>query len=584
MPPFFYELTGKMYAIKFLKGFQAIRYPLGALLVFFAWLIPFSDVLQQILVVASVCIAALLFGLNEPVEPKILWAICGAMVLIALLPINDVLDKVATLAWLMLAWIACHVGSKLRTDPLALAWLLIAIYMAAIVNSLEGLLQYFGLADALLPWVPDASERGIAIGAVRQRNLLATLLCCGVICTVWLVELRKISESLAWLSLLVLSFGFAASNSRTGALELAGLASLIVYFRKHVPKATFRLILGTVLLTWAASYVLQILANLHGFGATFLGNRFTRDTDHIRFYLWSNVVDLIAMHPWLGWGWNELKYAHYSAVFGEDKVELGGLLGHAHNLILHIAVTLGVPVAIIFSVVIGWAIYKAIQNMLVARNTNDVNVFRQRLWAFAILMVIGLHSMLEFPLWYAGFIFMTGMAMGLLSPRPLITEQQQRIATGLLRLNYVFTVGLIGLSALALTQYLAVMKISKLPFGMDAAQKIAVVNATESWLFNDQIEFARLKFTKVSVANAKEARHRAEKLLHYSPETIVIESLLSSLIYLDDNEMIQFHALRYCKAFRTSYFRWRKDGAHGVSLRQDDQLPLACQFKQRENG
>ena len=584
MPPFFMSSRASMHAVRFFKGFQAIRYPLGALLVFCAWLIPFSDVFQQILFVASVCFAAVLFGLNEPVEPKILWAIGSTMLLIALIPINDVLDKVATLAWLMLAWVACHLGSKLRTDPLALAWLLIAIYLAAIVNSLEGLLQYFGLADALLPWVPDAYERGIAIGAVRQRNLLATLLCCGVICMVWLVELRKISESLAWLSLLVLGFGFAASNSRTGALELAGLALLIVYFRKRIPKATFRLILGAVLLTWAASYVLQILANLHGFGVSFLGNRFTRDTDHTRFYLWSNVVDLIAMRPWTGWGWNELKYAHYSAVFGEDKVEMGGILGHAHNLILHVAVTLGVPAAIIFSAAMGWAIYKAIQNIVAARNTNDAPVFRQRLWAFAVLMAIGLHSMLEFPLWYAGFIFITGMAMGLLSSSPSITRQNQRITMGLSRLNFVFAVGLIGLSALALCQYIAVMKISKLPFGMDATQKIELINATESWLFNDQIEFARLKFTKVSVANAQEAKLRAEKLLHYSPEPIVIESLLSSLIYLDDNAAIQFHALRYCKGFRNAYLRWRKDGAHGVSLRQDDQLPLACQFKQREKG
>ena len=35
--------------------------------------------------------------------------------------------------------------------------------------------------------------------------------------------------------------------------------------------------------------------------------------------LWSNVLYLIAQKPWLGWGWGELDFAHYSTLFPGER-------------------------------------------------------------------------------------------------------------------------------------------------------------------------------------------------------------------------------------------------------------------------
>ena len=39
--------------------------------------------------------------------------------------------------------------------------------------------------------------------------------------------------------------------------------------------------------------------------------------DNNRLVLWRNVLQLIAAHPWFGWGLGELDYAHYATLSGE---------------------------------------------------------------------------------------------------------------------------------------------------------------------------------------------------------------------------------------------------------------------------
>ena len=56
------------------------------------------------------------------------------------------------------------------------------------------------------------------------------------------------------------------------------------------------------------------------------------------------VLHLIAQKPWTGWGWGELKYAHYMASYPGER--FCDILGNAHNLPLHLAVTLGLPLAL----------------------------------------------------------------------------------------------------------------------------------------------------------------------------------------------------------------------------------------------
>ena len=65
-------------------------------------------------------------------------------------------------------------------------WLGAGLLLAAVLASAIGLLQYFGAAPGLDPWV-HASKPGQAMGNLRQRNQQATLLSMGLWALLWVV-------------------------------------------------------------------------------------------------------------------------------------------------------------------------------------------------------------------------------------------------------------------------------------------------------------------------------------------------------------------------------------------------------------
>ncbi|OGA98792.1 MAG: hypothetical protein A2Z55_04705 [Burkholderiales bacterium RIFCSPHIGHO2_12_63_9] len=65
-------------------------------------------------------------------------------------------------------------------------WLSAGLLLAALLASAIGLLQYFGAATGLDPWV-HASKPGQAMGNLRQRNQQATLLSMGLWALLWVV-------------------------------------------------------------------------------------------------------------------------------------------------------------------------------------------------------------------------------------------------------------------------------------------------------------------------------------------------------------------------------------------------------------
>ena len=74
------------------------------------------------------------------------------------------------------------------------------------------------------------------------------------------------------------------------------------------------------------------------------------------------------------------------------------MLDNAHNLPLHFAVELGIPFALAFCVLVVWAIWRG-------------KPWAERRWdrqmAWGILFVIGIHAMVEYPLWYGPFFMAT---------------------------------------------------------------------------------------------------------------------------------------------------------------------------------
>lgn len=443
--------------------------------------------------------------------------------------------SVVGLAWLALAVLAFHVGIKLRDQASARHCLLAALLAAGVVSAGAGLLQFFGLADPLWPWIPETS-RGRAFGSFHQPNLYASFLALCMVCALWLLHERRISTGMAFFLTAVLQAGIAASTSRIGLLASVVGAILVAAWVPWTRAKDRWLAAGQLGLLFIAVLALPWLGELHGFSTRHMGARIAGVATDSRWQLWQDSWRLVMQRPWWGWGWGEYAWAHHAVPMAE-RFGANQVVDNAHNLPLHLAVELGLPVALFFALGSTWWL---------ARRWPIADAPQR--FALVLLGLLALHSLVEFPLWYAGFFFIAGLAAGLLSRN----DRPWRFgAAG-------FTVAacmLLGASAIAARQYAAVAAVHETPADRTDLRSRAIDRAAFAWLFAGDLDFARLVQMHALDAPARERFMLAARLVHYTPEPFVTETLIRSANTLGSQELARWHLQRYCETFPRRYSR-----------------------------
>lgn len=456
------------------------------------------------------------------------------------------------------------------------------LLLAALLGAVIGLTQYFAGDVGLSPWV-QASTPGQAIGNLRQRNQQASLLSLGVWALLWMLmqtqarldsgERRSTVREAhlgggrawpAWLVGIVLAWGLtllavasAATTSRTGALQWLLIAGLLVLWRTRGWTVAFGLSLAGVGLYLLSAWLLPgLLLEWTGFAADELFTRLQGDPQRCnsRRALWANVLHLIAQRPWLGWGWGELDYAHYVTLFPQTRFCV--LLDNAHNLPLHLAVELGLPAAgLLCAIVVLWVAR--------ARPWRESDPARQLAWG--ILAIVGLHSLVEFPLWYGPFQVVTVVALALLWRRPWPAWASTRAARAA---GIVAFAGIAALAAFAAWDYYRVSMLYRpAPLRPAAYQHDTAAKVSNTVFFSDQVDFARLSTTPLTPETAPRLNVLASALLHYSPEPRVIEALIGSAELLGKADEAAFHSLRYRIAYPAEFERWSGKRASAAAAR-----------------
>jgi O-antigen ligase len=430
--------------------------------------------------------------------------------------------------------------------PVAWAWVI-----AGMVSSGIGLLQYFGAAGALGPWVNQASL-GEAFANLRQRNQFASLTNMAVAALLWLAMSGRFvgrRQWLVWAAAALLAAGNAASSSRTGLLQLAVLCALCWFWGGWRQPAVRRVLLAAVVAYALATLALPWLAGFDLWEHGMTGRLRAGDPACAsRLTLWSNVLHLIAQKPWFGWGWGELDYAHYMTRYPGKR--FCDILDNAHNLPLHLAVELGIPAALLVCGLATWLVLRA-------RPWRETDPTRQMAWN--VLALILLHSMLEYPLWYGPFQMAVGLCVLLLwrgagmegPPKYQLHEPLAQITRSL---SAIF---LIAIVAYAAWDYRRISQIYRMPEARDEAYRDnTLVKIRDSRLFRNQVNFAELSLTPLTRDNAQWTFNTATALLHYSPEPRVIEKLIESAVMLGRDEEAVAHMARYRAAFPVDYARW----------------------------
>ncbi|PUA95363.1 pilin glycosylation ligase PglL [Acidovorax sp. 107] len=457
------------------------------------------------------------------------------------------------------------VAPALVSSRLLAAGLLVAALVAAVI----GLLQYFQ-GDPGLPGM-QPSTLGQAVGNLRQRNQQATLLSLGVWALLWgLVQVRGHLERPShaapprgrmewpgWLIGLLMAWGLAllamsgaATASRTGAAQWLLMLGLMLCWRASWGRLVLGLgVVGLVLYGAAAWWLPRLLLDWTGFASDGL---FVRILDEepgctSRRVLWANVLHLIAQKPWAGWGWGELDYAHYITLFPGERFCV--LLDNAHNLPLHLAVELGVPVALaLCGAVVVWVLRE--------QPWREADPARQLAWG--ILALVGLHSLLEFPLWYGPFQLVTVLAIALLWRWQL---PSWATSVGARRVMAAVIVAALALGAYAGWDFYRVGQLYKpLAERPPSLRNDTVRKVGDTPFFTDQVDFALLTTIELSPSNAGQVFAVANKLLHFSPEPRVIEPLIESATMLGLDDEAAFHLKRYRAAYPADYARWREQG------------------------
>ena len=443
--------------------------------------------------------------------------------------------------------------------PAISAWLL-----AGILSSAIALLQYFGATSFFEPWV-NYTRLGEAYANLRQRNQFATLTNMALAALIWFAVSKQFAHRLLgraqWLAILLgcaLAVGNAASQSRTGMVQLGLVCALCGFWGLWRHSVVRNILIATVITYAVAAFLLPVLA---GFDlATFGMAARLRDGDRIcasRITLWSNVLHLIAQKPWFGWGWGELDYAHYITLY--DGPRFCEILDNAHNLPLHLAVELGIPVALL--VCGGFTCW-----VLRQQPWREADPTRQLAWG--VLATILLHSMLEYPLWYGSFQMAFWICIGLLwRPEPASDEalhDKKNSLNSLFALIFKASTAtiLIATTTFAARDYNRVSQIYLAPDARDAAYRSATLEKiNESWFFDNQLRFAQLLVTPLTPQNAAWTFNTATALLHYSPEPRVAEKIIESAVLLKRDAAALEQMVRYRAAFPREYAKWASANA-----------------------
>jgi O-antigen ligase len=478
----------------------------------------------------------------------------------SLLWVPQVVDRALTaglVASLMCVWLMVGVGRRAAVDKALLRWLVVGLLAAAVISAMLGMLQYLGLARELSPWV-NQPLKGDAFANLRQRNQFASLTSLGLVALLgWVAAQSKIKNisrggwTLAVVLLNLLAAGVACSVSRTGAMQWvlvgvlmtawgwrsakhdAGFGKGLVWLSIAAPVlvAVWSVVMPWLALQttgeWGASMILRVTGQAQDYAAC--GGRRV---------LWSNVLALIAQHPWLGWGWGETDYAHFMTAY--NSLRFCDMLDNAHDFPLHLALEFGVPFALAVMAVVG---------MWVLRRTPWREQQPWRVMAWCLLLVLSLHSLLEYPLWYGPFQMTLGLAIGFLwtpeQPDVAALSQQEGEVQAHARVEAqkgpMLVAAILFIGCLyAAWDFNRVGQIYRQAAYRDAAYRDNPLHhAKQSWLFKNQADFAELTTLTVTPENATEAYRQGMNLMHYSPEGRVVQRVIESAKYLNRDEEIK---------------------------------------------
>jgi O-antigen ligase len=246
---------------------------------------------------------------------------------------------------------------------------------------------------------------GRAVGNLRQPNHLASLLIWSVIALVPLVEWRRVP---AWLGAgvgILIMVAVVLSGSRTGLY--GGVAVLVFWgaIDSRLSRGTRGALIATLVFPLGV-FAWQWLT-LHTSFMPHVAGAATRlsEGDSSHFAIWKNAVEMVRQQPLLGVGWGEFNFAWTLTPFPHRPT---AFFDHTHDLPLQLIVELGIADGGAGAGAAGVGVRAGLPACLGHRRATGHGARA----AWVMILMIAIHSLDEYPLWYAYFLLPAAWAWG----------------------------------------------------------------------------------------------------------------------------------------------------------------------------
>lgn len=315
-----------------------------------------------------------------------------------------------------------------------IAWMFAWVYLfAALVSTLMQQVQILGFDWR--PWVMYITHDGVnairPFANVAQPNQLALLICFGIASLWWMLQNSRISGRLAWALTVFLLWGLVLTQSRIAWIISPVFAALAWYLRRDSHPVSVvgvgSLLIIYVVLLLSLPAIAQTIGFVSGSIVERVGGRSERTV------LLQQAWLMASTHPWMGVGWFG---------FGAQQVALASQFSpstyaeHSHNIVLNFAAELGIPFSLFFFACLLVFVWKTCVSNLRQRDPSVI-------FMLMMLIAVAVHSLVEFPLWYAYVLLPVGVMLGALqqmtNPTRVLLVSQRTLAVSVLASLVILT-------------------------------------------------------------------------------------------------------------------------------------------------
>ena len=318
----------------------------------------------------------------------------------------------------LVAWL----GVWLRDSfGLSRAMLVLAAFLAAgsWLLAITGFMQYFSIQTAWVRFIEPAPQVGM-YGVLAQRNLFANYVACGLLATGWLFSRRHVGLVTATLVGVTLAAALAFSGARSAWIYVGVIGGFFLWnrrtgsdggdFRGVIFAAIALLVFAAVRLGPASEAVPRADDLAPWEWLPYRTDDFTQVPIAPRLLLAWHALIQFSSHPVMGVGFGEFAWNLFQNTLQLDGHLTPGIDRHSHNIVLQLLAETGIlGLALVGGALVSW------MAGLRAKMADAAVVF-----ALSIFVIQIMHSLVEFPLWYAQFLGLTALLIGMTSREVMV--------------------------------------------------------------------------------------------------------------------------------------------------------------------